>query len=99
MASALLVTGCTGDLAGGGADASLPARVASGTVLAVDIHEAIICVAVEKPTADLAGGCYDLGIRTDVRRGDEVRIQVVEDKSNDANGRDEVVAIEVRRAA
>jgi hypothetical protein len=29
----------------------------------------------------------------------EVRIQVVEDKSNDANGRDEVVAIEMRRAA
>jgi hypothetical protein len=66
IASALLVTGCTGDLAGGGGDASLPAQVASGTVLAVNIHEGIICVAVEKPTAELAGGCYDLGIRTDV---------------------------------
>jgi hypothetical protein len=99
MASALLVTGCTGESAGGGDDASIRAQVASGTVLAVNIHEAIICVAVEKPTADLAGGCYDLRVRTDVRRGDEVKIHVVEDKSNDANGRDEVVAIEVLRAA
>jgi hypothetical protein len=99
MAFPLFVTGCTGEPVGAGGNAPLRAQTASGTVLAVNVHEAIICVVVENPTAEVAGGCYDLRLRTNVRRGDGVKIHVVEDKSNDGNKRDEVVAIDVLRAA
>lgn len=98
MTLALLATGCTGEPDGVDGNAPLRAEVLSGTVLAVDVHDAIICIAVQAPTG---GGCYDLRTRTDVRRGDEVKIHVVPDRStsNDGNKRDEVVAIEVLRTA
>jgi hypothetical protein len=99
---ALLVMGCTGEPSGVGDQTTpLRAQVASGTVLAVNVHDAIICVVVERPTAELSGGCYDLRARTDVRRGDEVRVHVVDDTStsDDGNKRDEVVAIDVLRKA
>jgi hypothetical protein len=94
-----LVPACTAGPAGSGVDAPRAAQAASGTVLAMNVHEAIICLAVGASTADVRGGCYDLRTRTDVRRGDEVGISIDEDTSNDGNKRDEVVAIDVLHAA